>query len=155
MSGAIRIRAARPADADRIVAFNRAMAAETEARHLDPEILAAGVAAVLADPARGRYLVAEDARGVIGQLMVTWEWSDWRNASFWWIQSVYVTPEARRQGVLRRLFAEIGRQARADPACCGLRLYVEAGNAAARAAYERLGLVPTRYRMMELELSGT
>src|SRR5207253_9625704 len=103
----IRIRPAVPADVGVLCEFNQRVAAETEAKTLDPQVVAAGVAAVLADPAKGFYYVAEDQGEVLGQLMITGEWSDWRNAWIWWIQSVFVRPEARRRGVFRALYGHI------------------------------------------------
>lgn len=115
---------------------------------------------MLAGAARGFYVVAEtqqDQRpGLVGQLMVTYEWSDWRNGTFWWIQSVYVAPPWRRRGVYRSLHEYLLRETRARPDVCGVRLYVEADNAAAQTVYERVGLVPSSYRVFEHDfvLSG-
>lgn len=151
MSGpAPRVRPATPDDRDTIVAFNAAMARETEGRDLDLATLARGVAALLADPVRGRYFVLEDAPGRIdAALMLTLEWSDWRNGYFWWIQSVYVRPEARRRGHYRRLYEEVWRRALGEPDVCGVRLYVERENLSARETYERLGMEETAYRLYE------
>jgi GNAT superfamily N-acetyltransferase len=144
------IRRAKPADEGVLVAFNTALAWETEHKRLRPDVLTVGVRAVFADPARGFYTVAEDERGeIIGQMMVTFEWSDWRNGWFWWVQSVYVREDARRKGVFRALYKEIERQAAADPDVIGLRLYVESDNARARATYRALGMTETTYGMME------
>jgi len=148
-----RVRDARPADAAWLVAGNTAMARETEALTLDPTRAAAGVAAVLADPARGFYLVAEDpaTAAPVGQLMVTYEWSDWRAATFWWIQSVHVLPEARRQGVYRALYADLLARARARDDVAGLRLYVHHDNARAQATYGALGMDAAAYRLYEVD----
>ncbi|MBK9654533.1 MAG: GNAT family N-acetyltransferase [Rhodanobacteraceae bacterium] len=151
MNDALISRRAQIADASVIAAFNQAMALETEHKSLDPAVVGAGVLAVLDDDRRGFYLVAERAGVVVGCLMVTYEWSDWRNADFWWIQSVYVRPEARRQGVYAMLYRQIEQQARAAGAC-GLRLYVENDNQAAMATYQRLGMADARYRVMEQSL---
>lgn len=148
MSNRFQLRSATRADASLIAEFNQAMALETEDKHLNPAIVQAGVLAVLAEPRRGFYLLAESAGVVQGGLMVTYEWSDWRNADFWWIQSVYVIPSARRQGVFAALYREIERQARLAGAC-GLRLYVENANAAAIATYARLGMRDAHYQVME------
>ena len=102
----MQIRAARPDDASVLASFNAAMALETEDKQLDPDVLRAGVEALLGDPARGRYLVAERDGEVVGALAVTLEWSDWRNGWFWWIQSVFVSRAARRGGVYRALYEE-------------------------------------------------
>lgn len=144
------LRRATPADEPTVVAFNLALAWETEGKRLRPDVLAAGVRAALADPARGFYTVAANAAGeVVGQLMVTFEWSDWRNGWFWWVQSVYVRKDARRGGVFRALYREVERQAAADPGVIGIRLYVERENTRARATYRALGMGETTYGMME------
>ncbi|WP_028566944.1 GNAT family N-acetyltransferase [Salisaeta longa] len=143
------IRAATLDDLDTLVAFNQAMAAETEDKPLDAERLRAGVRAVLTDEAKGRYLLAQRGGRVVGGLLLTTEWSDWRNGQFWWIQSVYVRPEARRQGVYAALYAYVVSAARAAPDVCGLRLYVEKTNDTARATYGALGMRETSYRFYE------
>ncbi|MFW6085024.1 MAG: N-acetyltransferase family protein [Gemmatimonadota bacterium] len=142
------IREATAEDRDRIVLFNRAMARETEGRMLDRDVLAKGVAAMLEDPARGRYYVAEDGDDIVGQLAVTTEWSDWRNGSIWWIQSVYVAKSHRRRGVYARLHRHVREVARGE-GVVGLRLYVENDNDAARAVYRSLGMRPSQYVMYE------
>ncbi len=144
----ITVRAAGPADVDRIARFNRAMARETEERELDPEVVRAGVEALLAEPARGSYWIAEREGEAAGQALVTTEWSDWRNAEIWWIQSVYVAPEHRRAGVYRALHRHVRDRARAEGAA-GLRLYVDSDNRAARATYRELGMEEARYVMYE------
>lgn len=146
------VRRGEASDADAIVAFNAAMARETEGRELDEQRLARGVRRVIEDARHGFYLVATDEGGrMVGQLMITHEWSDWRDSVFWWIQSVYVHPDHRRQGVYRALHALAEKLARKAGAC-GLRLYVERENVAAQATYRRLGMARTRYEMFEVEL---
>ncbi|MXW51110.1 MAG: GNAT family N-acetyltransferase [Gammaproteobacteria bacterium] len=147
----IEIRRAVADDIDRIVEFNLAMARESEDKGLDIETLRAGVAAVLAEPANGFYLMAEADGRPAGSLMVTTEWSDWRNGRFWWIQSVFVAPEHRRLGIYSRLHDSVRRAAQADGQCCGLRLYVERNNIGAQATYARLGMAPTHYDLFEEE----
>ena len=147
------IRPAGVTDADVIYEFNRLMAKETENKDLDPAILKAGVAAVLADPHKGRYLVAELDGKVVGQLGVTLEWSDWRNGNFWWIQSVYVAVFARRLGVFRKLYEHLLDEARAQTDVIGVRLYVEHDNVAAQATYKKLGMEMTGYHVMSIELA--
>jgi ribosomal protein S18 acetylase RimI-like enzyme len=145
----IAIRRAGADDAQVLVDFNRAMALETEGKELLPEVIGAGVRALLANPAAGFYVVAEMDGRVVGALMLTKEWSDWRNGAFWWIQSVYVRPEYRRRGVYRSLYQHLQQLATADPAVCGFRLYVERENAAAQAVYRRLGMAETHYLVYE------
>src|SRR5437660_12776063 len=125
---AIKIRRAQPRDAPALIAFNSAMALETERKRLMPHVIAAGVRGLLRRPDSGFYTVAELAGEVIAALMVTKEWSDWRNGDFWWIQSVYVRPEHRRRGVYKRLYRYLQALAARQRAVCGFRLYVEQGN---------------------------
>ena len=145
----VTIRPATTDDAETIARFNRQMAEETEDKPLDPATVRRGVQAVFDDPGRGFYLVAERAGTVVGSLMVTTEWSDWRNGVFWWIQSVYVRPADRRTGVYTALHRAVRRRARDAADVCGLRLYVERGNDRARGTYEALGMTETSYRMYE------
>jgi ribosomal protein S18 acetylase RimI-like enzyme len=145
----MRVRLASRTDAPAIVEFNRAMALETEGKDLLPEVIGAGVRALLAQPASGFYVVAEEERQVIGGLMITKEWSDWRNGEFWWIQSLYVVPAFRRRGAFRQLYAHVLALAEREPRVCGFRLYVERENAAAQAVYRALGMQETRYRVYE------
>lgn len=145
------IRRATLADAERIAEHNAAMARETEGLELDRERLRQGVEAVLRDPARGFYPVADVNGEVVGQMMVTFEWSDWRNATFWWLQSVYVRPEFRRRGVYRRLHEDVLEEAQARKDICGLRLYVSKENPIAQRVYEQLGLRQAHYAMYEVD----
>ena len=151
----ISIRQATLEDTEFLVQGNAAMALETEARALDPHLLSAGVRALFADPNRGFYLIAELAGRPAGQMMITYEWSDWRNATFWWIQSVYTLPESRRRGVFQSLYAYVDAQARHRANVCGLRLYVESHNHHAQAVYHRCGMREAVYRMYELDYSTT
>jgi GNAT superfamily N-acetyltransferase len=145
----VAVRRAGPGDAAVIAEFNRRLAEETEGKALDPAVLRAGVEAGLADEAKALYFVAEDGGAVVGQLMLTREWSDWRNGWMWWIQSVYVRPEARRRGVFRALFRHVHQAALRDPEVIGLRLYVERDNHIAQRTYEQLGMQPTGYFVLE------
>ena len=130
------IRKAQSKDLQAIVDFNQAMALETENKTLEDTILRAGVAGMLDNPHRGFYLVAEDQHGEIsGSLMVTFEWSDWRNSTFCWIQSVYIKPEFRRQGIYSALYGEVKRLVEASDEICGYRLYVENDNKVAQKTY--------------------
>ena len=145
----IDIRDANPADAAIIAEFNTRLAAETEDTVLDPAVIDAGVAAALADSNKARYWVAVDDGRVVGQIMVTYEWSDWRNGMLWWIQSVYVAGSHRRLGVFSALYRHVESLARQDPAVRGIRLYVENRNQHAQTTYEALGMVGDAYRVME------
>jgi ribosomal protein S18 acetylase RimI-like enzyme len=145
----MQIRLATPQDAPVLVEFNGAMALETEGKELLPGVIGAGVRSLLGNPASGFYVVAETEDRVVGSLMITKEWSDWRNGTFWWIQSVYVRPEFRRQGVYKRLYRHVQEMAAQDPAVCGFRLYVERENGRAQATYQALGMKETRYLVFE------
>jgi GNAT superfamily N-acetyltransferase len=147
----IKIRQANPADAPTIAEFNQRLAMETENLYLDPACINTGVAAVLADPSKGIYYVAEVNGALIGQLMITYEWSDWRNGNLWWIQSVYVKREFRRKGVFRELFKHLEVLARHEKDVRALRLYMHSDNSAARQSYERQGMRRTKYEVFELE----
>ena len=145
------LRRAVPTDAPVIAQYNAAMALETEHKHLDPDLLLAGVNGLFADAARGFYLVAEQNGAVVGQLMITFEWSDWRNGVFWWIQSVYVREEVRGQGVFRLLYDHASALAREAGTVCGLRLYVEKENLRAKEVYRKLGMHATDYELWETD----
>lgn len=147
----ITVRDARPRDATLIADFNSRLAAETEDTALDPAIIGPGVARILGDPRLGRYWVAEIEREIVGQIMVTYEWSDWRNGMLWWLQSVYVRQDHRRGGVFAALYRHVESLAREAPGVAGLRLYVDAGNRRAQDTYTRLGLRMTGYRVMQVE----
>ncbi len=148
-SPSITIRDAASTDLDTIVAFNQAMAEETEGKTLDPPTILAGVRKALEDPARCMYFVAVVDDAVVGQTMVTFEWSDWRNGCIWWIQSVYVDPGFRRHGVFRALYAHVRDLARRSPDVCGLRLYVIKQNTRAIETYRKLGMTLTDYLLCE------
>ncbi len=145
----INIRRAAPADAAFIAESNAALALESEGRTLDDAQLRPGVAAILADESLGFYLIAEINGQPAGQLMITYEWSDWRNGTFWWIQSVYVRPQHRRRGVYRALHRHAAAAAQATGSVCGLRLYVEQDNTTAQQVYAQMGMTQTRYYMYE------
>jgi GNAT superfamily N-acetyltransferase len=143
------VRDARPEDREVIVAFNLALARETESRELDPAVLALGVERALDAPDRLRYFVAELDGTVMGQSAITREWSDWRCGWIWWFQSVYVVEEARGRGVFRALHQHIREVARASGEVIGLRLYVEQENHRAQATYRALGMEPGGYHVYE------
>ena len=147
------IRQGRTDDVESIVAFSAAMALETERRRLDEARLREGTLALLRNPTHGFFMVAEAREAgrslIVGQLMITFEWSDWRNAVFWWVQSVYVTPRWRRQGIYRRMHESVITHAKADPKVCGIRLYVEQDNRTAQVVYARVGLSLSAYKVFE------
>ena len=145
------IRPAAVSDAMTIVEFNALMAKETEDIDLDRERLQKGIISLFADTSKGMYYLAEMGGNVIGQLMITYEWSDWRNATFWWIQSVYVLPEYRKNGVFRKLYQYIESLARTRGDVCGLRLYVDTSNKRAQQTYETIGLKRSHYQMMDMD----
>lgn len=152
MSDNIIVRMAEADDAEAIAEFNVLMAMETEEKKLDGDIVLSGVRSLMKRPELGFYLIAEMDGKVAGGLMVTTEWSDWRNGLFWWVQSVFVKPEFRRLGVYRRMYTEVKEMARKMPEVCGYRLYVEKDNVRARQTYEALGMTEIPYRMYEEEV---
>ena len=142
-------RNANSAEADIIVGFQVAMALETEDLILDKEICTRGVATVFANTTLGQYFVAERAGEIIASLMITYEWSDWRNGMVWWIQSVYVAPEARQQGIYAGLYDHVKTIVKADQNLRGIRLYVDERNQPAQKVYSRLGMNGEHYRVFE------
>lgn len=142
------IRLAKDTDIDALVEFNQAMAFETEGKCLDEATLKRGVAAVFGDESKGFYAVADDGGRIVAGLMVTFEWSDWRNAWFWWIQSVYTRPEARGRGIYRSLYEFVKAKAESENVC-GFRLYVEKENERAQKVYEKVGMERSYYLMYE------
>ena len=146
------IRQATLSDAPVIADFNIRLAEESEQLRLDASCVATGVAALLADAAKGVYYVVEVDGTVVGQLMITYEWSDWRNGTIWWIQSVYVREDFRGRGVFRALFKHLQGLALAAKEVCCLRLYMHGDNERARRSYERLGMKRTKYEVFELDL---
>jgi GNAT superfamily N-acetyltransferase len=149
----ITIRQATHADIAFLVDCNTAMAQETEHKTLDRDVLTRGTQAVFDDPRRGFYLIAELDGKPAGCLLITHEWSDWRNGDWWWFQSVYVTHAARRAGVFRALYAEVERRARVVGAV-GLRLYVERDNERAQRTYASLGMEEEPYKMLRRGFTG-
>ncbi len=145
----IEIRDAVPEDAEQIVEFQIEMARETEDLDLDRDTCTKGVTAVFVDPSLGRYFVAVDGDRVIGSLMITYEWSDWRNGTVWWIQSVYVVPESRGQGAYRALYENVQRLVKRIDGVRGVRLYVDRRNRQAQDVYLRLGMDGDHYRLFE------
>ena len=145
----ITIRDASPADTEIIAAYNSCISEETEDGPLDRNLIIPGVEAVLADQTKGRYWLAEYDGRPVGQIMVTYEWSDWRNGNLWWIQSVYVHADFRRQGVFSKLYRHVESLARQAGNVAGIRLYVERGNERAQETYRRMGMTMTGYKVMQ------
>jgi ribosomal protein S18 acetylase RimI-like enzyme len=143
------IRLAEKQDAPALVEFNQAMALETEGKMLDTQILRGGVESVFHDDKKGFYVVAQEKGRIIGGLMITYEWSDWRDGWFWWIQSVYILPEYRGRGIYRLLYEFVKNRAEEVGDVCGFRLYVEKENTGAQGVYEKLGMEKTYYLMYE------
>lgn len=147
----IQIREGRLEDAQIIADYNQQMALETEGKELDLDTVRKGAERGLRQPEKCRYFVAEAEGTVIGQAMVTYEWSDWRNGDLWWIQSVYVLPASRRQGIFKKLYQHIETLARENTNVRGLRLYVEEENAEGQAVYKKLGMAHAGYHVYEKE----
>lgn len=145
----ISIRDATLDDADTIANYNNRMAEETERKSLEPALIQRGVRRLLQNPAHGRYWVAERGGVIAGQIMVTYEWSDWRDGQVWWVQSVYVHEQHRRAGVFTALYEHVSSLAEAATDVCGIRLYVEKENFRAQQTYDALGMMHTHYRIME------
>lgn len=146
---ALVVRTATVADADVIVEFNQRLAQESEGKTLDAGLVGPGVRAGLTDPAKALYFVAEENGAILGQMMITLEWSDWRNGWFWWVQSVYVRADSRRRGVFRAIYRHVEAKAKQNSAVIGIRLYVERDNGQAIETYKNLGLEPTHYSVYE------
>lgn len=145
----MKIRKGQLADLNALVNFNQAMAMETEKLQLDNATLTRGVNGLLANPERGFYLVAEIDDVIVGSLMVTFEWSDWRACQYYWIQSVYIRPENRRQGIYAKLYQAIKDMAAEKGDAASFRLYVEQENKAAQKTYQALGMEQSHYLMYE------
>ena len=161
MKTEVNIRVGKESDIDALVEFNQSMALETEGITLDPETLKKGVGSVFADDRKGFYVVAEGEEGkIVGGLLIVYEWSDWRNAWFWWITSVYILPEGRGQGIYTRLYAYVKQRARDEKNVYGFRLYVEIENIHAQKVYEKVGMFASNYLLFgenleNVDLPGT
>ena len=145
----VRYREGVPSDANDIIDFQIAMARETEDFDLQRDITTRGVHAVFADLSLGRYFVAEADGRVVASLMITYEWSDWRNGVVWWIQSVYVVPDFRRRGVYAGLYQHVKTMVESEPSIRGIRLYVDDRNTSAQEVYTRLGMNGEHYKVYE------
>ncbi|MEO7659652.1 MAG: GNAT family N-acetyltransferase [Pyrinomonadaceae bacterium] len=143
------IRLAEKGEVTALVEFNQAMALETEGNHLDPDTLTSGVSAVFDDPNKGFYVVADVNGEIAGGLLVTFEWSDWRNGWFWYVQSVYILPQHRGQSIYSRLYEFVKQLATDRGDICGFRLYVEKENRHAQRVYDKVGMTETHYLMYE------
>lgn len=143
------VRVAERRDSQALVKFNVEMAWETEQKKLNSAIVTRGVQELLENPQHGFYVVAETAGQIVGSLMVTYEWSDWRCGLFWWIQSVYVRPDYRKRGVFSRLYQSLKDKASRDANVCGFRLYVQSSNHTAQDTYNSVGMKETSYRVYE------
>src|SRR5438552_19056552 len=133
----VSIRDAAAHDAATVVDFQLAMARETEEVGLDRDVVTHGVKAVFDDRSRGRYFVAEQDGRVVASLLITYEWSDWRNGVVWWIQSVYVRPDMRKQRVYTGLYDHVRRSAEKTDSVKGIRPYVDRRNTDAQAVHRR------------------
>ena len=149
----VAVRPAQSTDTPIIAELNCRLASESEDRHLDQDRVATGVAALFESTERGQYFVAEVDGAVVGQLLITYEWSDWRNGVMWWIQSVYVVAKYRRSGVFSSLYQTVSKLAKQDPTVCGLRLYVKQENDEARDTYLSRGMFVTGYEVMEIDFT--
>ncbi len=151
MDEEIIIRLGVTSDVETIVGFNIAMAKETEEKTLDYQMALSGAKSLFNNPENGFYLVAEKQGKVIGSLMITKEWSDWRNGDFWWIQSVYINAENRRKGIYSLLYSYVKKMAKIRSDVCGIRLYVEKENRVAQNTYSSLGMQEAHYKVFEEE----
>ena len=149
MSDELSVRSAEDRDLETLAKFNIALAWETEQKRLELPVVTAGLQTLLKDSRHGFYTVAEVAGEVVGCIMITYEWSDWRCGSFWWIQSVYVSPEFRRQGIFSKLYEFLKEKASHEENVCGFRLYVEHSNLAGQSTYAGVGMKETSYKFYE------
>jgi ribosomal protein S18 acetylase RimI-like enzyme len=145
----IEIRKGKLSDSENIVELQLRMAQETEGLQLDRNVVSKGVRGVFQEPARGAYWIAEEKGKVLGVLLVTPEWSDWRNATVLWIHSLYVIPEARGQEVFKKLYLNLEKQVQQSPELAGIRLYVDKQNKSAQKVYEKLGMNKHHYELYE------
>lgn len=136
-------------DAEKLAEFNKAMAFETEAYNLDFQTVLSGIKNLMLQTELGFYLIAETDDGIVGTLMITYEWTDWRDGLFWWIQSVYVIPEMRNKGVYRALYGKVKELAASDKRVRGFRLYVDKDNENAIEVYKKMGMKESNYLLFE------
>jgi ribosomal protein S18 acetylase RimI-like enzyme len=144
----ITIRKAIISDASTIIDFQKRMAWETESIRLETEVLSKGVTSVFSDQSKGQYYVAESDGKIVASLLITYEWSDWRNTNVWWIQSVYVLSEFRRKGIFTTMYSFLKKEVSKE-SVAGLRLYVELNNIRAQKTYKAIGMDNEHYIMFE------
>ncbi len=149
LAGMIKIRKGKLSDSERIVELQLQMARETEGLELDKTVISSGVRGVFQEPARGTYWVAEEKGGILGVLLATPEWSDWRNGTVLWIHSLYVIPRARRHSVFKKLYLNLKKQVAQSAELAGIRLYVDKQNKSAQKVYEKLGMNKHHYELYE------
>ena len=149
----MKVSKAQKSDIPEIIQFNINMAMETENKKLDEQTVTKGVNEVFNSPSLGYYIITKDSSGILGCLMITYEWSDWRNGLFWWIQSVYVKKTYRRKGVFKKMYKFIHERAINDKKCTGIRLYVENNNSIAQKVYNNLGMEETYYKLFEVDFN--
>ena len=149
----MKVSKAQKSDIPEIIRFNINMAMETENKKLDEQTVTKGVQEVFNSPSLGYYIIVKDSSGILGCLMITYEWSDWRNGLFWWIQSVYVKKTYRRKGVFKKMYKFIHERAINDNKCTGIRLYVENNNSIAQKVYKNLGMEETYYKLFEVDFN--
>jgi len=149
VSDELLVRLAQDRDIETLARFNVALAWETEQKKLKPAVVIKGLNTLMSNPRHGFYTVAEAAGRVVGCVMITYEWSDWRCGQFWWIQSVYVDPEFRRRGVFRRLYEHLKAKASEESNVCGFRLYVEHSNLAGQSTYAGVGMEEISFKFFE------
>lgn len=145
----INIRPSKSEDISILADFQRCLADETENIYLDNEVVSAGLKALFADPAKGIYYVAEAEGKIIGCFLITYEWSDWRNGMVWWLQSVYIFPTHRRQGIFKKMYDHIIQMIHHDKNIIGLRLYVDKKNTHAQKVYQAMGMNGDHYTVFE------
>jgi len=145
----IEIRKGKLSDSERIVELQVQMARETEGLELDKTVVSRGVRGVFEEPARGTYWIAEEEDNILGVLLAIPEWSDWRNATVLWIYSLYIIPDARGQGIFKKLYLNLKKQVEQLPELTGIRLYVDKRNKSAQEVYEKLGMSKEHYDLYE------
>ena len=145
----ITIRPSKREDIGKLVEFQLRLADETENVRLNEETVSAGMHALFDEPSRGTYYVAVSHAEIVGCFLITYEWSDWRNGMVWWLQSVYVAKNHRRQGVFKIMYDHLRQIISSDPGIIGLRLYVDKTNTRAQNVYASMGMNGDHYTVFE------